>query len=291
MQDIFESYRPLMFSIAYRMLGTVMDAEDIVQDAFLRYQAVPQPDIQSHKALLSTITVRLCIQRLNLARTKREEYIGPWLPEPLATDQTDFSLQPEKQADVQDSISMAFLVVLESLSPLERAVFLMRSVFEYSYGEIAEILERDETACRKLFSRAKQHIQEHRPRFESTPQQHAALLQQFGRAVEKGDVDGLVAMLADDVQFWADSGGKVRGAALHLLEGREGVIRFVTASLRFAPQEYRIVIQNVNGEPALMLVTGDRPFLVITVEAQNGRIRVIRVLANPDKLQNIHVAP
>jgi RNA polymerase sigma-70 factor (ECF subfamily) len=160
----FENYRPLMFAIAYRMLGSAADAEDIVQDAYLRYQAVPPETIVSPKALLSTIETRLSLTRLQSAHIQRETYIGPWLPEPVLTDH-DSRSSPAEQLNLQDSLSMAFLVLLEELTPLERAVFLLREVFDYEYAEIAEMVGREETTCRQLLSRAKKHIAAHRPRF------------------------------------------------------------------------------------------------------------------------------
>ena len=181
----FEAHRPLLFSIAYRMLGSATEAEDIMQEAYLRYHAVSPEAIHSPKAFLSTLVIRLCLNQLESARAKREVYVGPWLPEPVLTGAGDVTAlnapvpSPSQHAELHESISLAFLVLLEQLTPVERAVFLLREVFDYKYAEIAEILEKDETACRQLFSRAKKHIAEHRPRFKSTPEKHRQLLSQF----------------------------------------------------------------------------------------------------------------
>ena len=199
----FESYRPLMFSIAYRMLGSATEAEDIVQEAYLRYQAVAPGSIVSPKAFLSTIVTRLCLNQLQSARVQRETYIGPWLPEPIFTE-TDERANPKHQAEMHDSISFAFLVLLEELTPLERAVFLLREVFEYEYDEIATILDKDPAACRQVFSRAKKHVTDGKPRFTPAPEAHRRLLSQFMQATSAGDLDGLTALLAADVVMWAD---------------------------------------------------------------------------------------
>src|SRR3954466_16146302 len=203
----FEAYRPLMFSIAYRMLGSVTEAEDIVQEAYLRYQATPTDEIVSHKAFLSTIVTRLCLNQLQSARAQREAYIGPWLPEPVLTG-VDERFAPLQQAELHESLALAFLVLLEQLTPLERAVFLLREVFDYDYAEIAAIVGKAEAACRQLLRRAKQHIADHRPRFKPTPEAHRQILTHFLQAVGSGELAGLLAMLADDVELWADGGGK-----------------------------------------------------------------------------------
>jgi RNA polymerase sigma-70 factor (ECF subfamily) len=188
----FESYRPLMFSIAYRMLGSATEAEDILQEAYLRYQAVAPGSITSPKAFLSTIVTRLCLNQLQSARAQRESYIGPWLPEPIFTD-TDERANPQQQAEMHDSISFAFLMLLEELTPLERAVFLLRETFDYEYDEIATILGKEPEACRQVFSRAKKHVAEGKPRFTPAPEAHRRLLSQFMQATGTGDLSGLTA--------------------------------------------------------------------------------------------------
>jgi RNA polymerase sigma-70 factor (ECF subfamily) len=280
----FENYRPLMFAIAYRMLGSAAEAEDIVQETYLRYSAVPPGTIVSTKAFLSTVVTRLCINQMQSARAQRETYIGPWLPEPLSAESDPYVMQAN-QTSLDESISMAFLVLLEELTPFERAVFLLREVFEYEYAEIAEIVDKDEAACRQLFSRAKKHIRENRPRFKPNREAHRRLLEQFVRAASLGEMDGLVKMLTEDVTMWADGGGKARGAATRPLHGREAVARFVLNSTRLPTEEYYAEISTVNGEPAVVLRTGKYPFAVLFIEGAQGQINGIRAIANPDKLK------
>jgi RNA polymerase sigma-70 factor (ECF subfamily) len=288
----FETYRPLLFSIAYRMLGSAMEAEDMVQEAYLRYQSVAPETIRSHKTLLCTIVTRLCLNQLESARVKREEYIGPWLPEPIVTDEVSplENLSPLGQVSLQESISVAFLVLLESLTPLERAVFLLREAFEYDYDEIAQIMGKEEAACRQIFSRAKKHIVQNRPRFKATPEEHRQLLERFINAVGAGELDPLTQLLAHDVTMWADGGGKARGAAIRPLHGREAVAQFVLASLRLLTAPFRAEISEINGEPALIVRPQDEEkgaAVVVWINGHQGLIREIRVLGNPDKLKRL----
>jgi RNA polymerase sigma-70 factor (ECF subfamily) len=280
----FESYRPLMFSIAYRMLGSITEAEDIVQEAYLRYQAASPERIISHKAFLSTIVTRLCLNHLELAKIQREAYIGPWLPEPALTDM-DERFTPASQAELHESVSMAFLVLLEQLTPTERAVFLLREVFDYDYPEIAAIVGKEQAACRKLLSRAKKHIADHRPRFKPTPEAHRQMLNQFLRAVTSGELGGLLEMLAGDVELWADGGGKARGAITHPLRGREAVARFLLASPRFSAAGSQVAVVQVNGDPALMVHVDGQAQVVVSLGIDAGQVRAIWVTGNPDKLQ------
>src|SRR5438094_2071733 len=195
------------------MLGSAMDAEDMVQETYLRYQSTPKDDIRSLKAFLTTILTRLCMDQLQLARRKREVYVGPWLPEPILTTTTPTSEDPAERVEREESISLAFLMLLEQLQPFERAVFLLREVFGYEFAEIAAMLDKTEAACRRASSRAKLHLQAHRPRFPASPDTHRQLLTGFLRAVQMGDMDTLTDMLAEEVTLWADGGGKVKGAA------------------------------------------------------------------------------
>lgn len=282
----FENYRPLMFAIAYRMLGSAADAEDIVQDAYLRYQAVPPETIVSPKAFLSTIVTRLSLTRLQSAHTQRETYIGPWLPEPVLTEH-DSRSSPTEQLSLHDSLSMAFLVLLEDLTPLERAVFLLREVFDYEYAEIAEMVGKEESACRQVFSRAKKHIAAHRPRFKPDHEEHRRLLDRFLQVVQTGEMGGLMQLLADDVTLWADGGGKARGAAIHPLHGREVVARFVLASTRFVAGGYQVEMADVNGEPAVILREEGQARVVLFITVTRGRLQEIRVIGNPDKLKHV----
>ena len=263
-----------------------MEAEDMVQETFVRCQNVSPETIQSPKAFLTTVITRLCINRLESARAQRETYIGPWLPEPVLTDEKATEA-PSAEAILHETISYAFLVLLETLSPLERAVFLLHEVFEYDYNEIAEIIGKEEAACRQIFSRAKKHIAEHRPRFKPNEQEHRQLLDGFMQAVGAGELDGLMQLLTDDVTMWADGGGKARGAATRPLHGREAVAQFVIGSTRLQGSAYSAQVSEVNGEAAAILRVGETAVVVFFVEGEAGRINAIRVLANPDKLHGV----
>src|SRR6266481_70075 len=214
MVESFETYRPYLFSIAYRMLGSAMDAEDLVQETYLRYQGTPLDAIRSLKAFLTTIIIRLCMDQLQLARRQREVYVGPWLPEPILTTMTAETLDPAERVDMNETISLAFLVLLEQLQPFERAVFLLREVFEYEFAEIATMLDKSEAACRRSFSRAKLHLASHRSRFPASPETHRQLLTAYFQAVQNGEMNALKDQLAEEVTLWADGGGKVKQAAL-----------------------------------------------------------------------------
>ena len=285
--ESFESYRPYLFSIAYRMLGSAMDAEDMVQETYLRYQTTPAEPIRSLKAYLTTIIIRLCMDQLQLARRKREVYVGPWLPEPILTTTTPSSGDPAERVDREESISMAFLMLLEQLQPFERAVFLLREVFGYDFAEIATMLDKSEAACRRSFSRAKQHLKEHRPRFTASPETHRELLNGYFQAVENGEMTPLQNLLAEEVTLWADSDGKVKGAALRPISGRVAVARFSVGTKRFLPEDYRVEMAEVNRQPALIFRTGDQALLVLTIEVEAGHIQAIRLIANPEKLARI----
>lgn len=284
--DTFESYRPLMFSIAYRMLGSAMEAEDIVQEAYLRYRATPPETIRSPQAFLSTVVTRLCLNQLQSARAKREDYVGPWLPEPILTADSTL-LSPATQVSAYESISMAFLVLLEKLTPVERAVFLLREVFDYEYAEIAEIVEREEAACRQLFSRAKKHIAENRPRFKTSPESHRQILERFLQAVGAGDLDGLTHLLAEDVTVWSDGGGKVT-AARKPVRGRELVARFFLNLRKFAPEGVRVDIAEVNGVTSIIFRDKEgTPLFVISPQTGDGLIHTVWAVGNPDKLKHV----
>ncbi len=271
--ETFESYRPLMFAIAYRMLGSAMDAEDIVQEAYLRYQRAEH--VQTPKALLTTIVTRLCLDQLKSAREQRESYIGPWLPEPLITTPLD---------DQDESISMAFLILLESLSPVERAVFLLREVFDYDYREIAEIVGKEESACRQSFHRAKAHLAEHRPRFPASPEQHREMLERFMQAYLVGELDGFTSLLAEGVSLTVDAGGKA-SAATRPVYGANPVARFILGITKRIPPNFSFEIRKVNGRDAFIFYDSDGvPFTLIMLEVADGKIRAFHMIRNPDKL-------
>ena len=291
MMESFETYRSYLFAIAYRMLGSAMDAEDMVQETYLRYQTTPPETIISLKAFLTTILTRLCMDQLHLARRKREQYMGPWLPEPIITAEASELAKVEERVDAYESISLAFLVLLEQLQPIERAVFLLREVFDYEYAEIATFLGKSEVACRQSFSRAKKHLGDHRPRFPASPDTQKHLLTSFMQAVQAGEMTPLMNLLAEDVTFWADGGGKVKQAALRPIAGRVAVARFILESSpifrRSLPEGSRIELTEVNGQPALITRAGDRAFSVMTIEVDAQRIQTIRIVANPDKLAHV----
>src|SRR6266571_2633418 len=285
--ESFETYRTYLFAIAYRMLGSAMDAEDMVQETYLRYQAAKPEAIHSLKAYLTTILTRLCMDQLHLARRKRELYVGPWLPEPIRTAETAETGDPEKRVETEESISLAFLVLLEELQPFERAVFLLREVFEYEFAEIATMLDKSEAACRRSFSRAKLHLRAHRPRFPASPQIHQQLLSGYFQAVQTGEITPLMNLLSEDVILWADGGGKVKQAALRPIRGRDAVARFSLGTKRFWPENSRVELEEVNGQAALVIRAGEKIFAVLTIEVEQGQIQAIRIIANPEKLARV----
>lgn len=289
--DPFEEYRSLLFAIAYHMLGSAMEAEDIVQEAYLRYCATPPESIRTLKSFLTTVVHHLCLNHLKSAQARRENYVGPWLPEPILTGDGASLLSPLRQITDRESISMAFLVLLESLSPLERAVFLLREVFDYAYADIAQITGRDEAACRQLFSRAKKHIRLHRPRFPASPEAHAKMVGRFMEACLAGDLDGLMSLLAEDVTAWSDSGGRVPGAARQPIQGRDRVARAMISNSSHAPEGTTIEVIEANGLSALLIRVKGQVVGVLTLEVEGDFIRAIRNVANPDKLAYLNLPP
>ncbi len=280
--ESFETYRRYLFAIAYRMLGSAMDAEDMVQETYLRYQSTPPETIVSLKAFLTTVLTRLCLGQLHLAHRTRETYLGPWLPEPI------FTANSEDRVVTDETLSIAFLVLLEQLQPIERAVFLLREVFDYDYPEIAAFLGKSEVACRQWFSRAKKHLTQHRPRYQSSPETQRQLLARFLAATQAGEMTSLMDLLSEDVVLWADGGGKVKGAATYPMTGREVVARFTLGVTRlFLQPGNRADIVEVNSQPALVFRAKDQVFFVLTIEADEDRIQVIRGIANPDKLLHL----
>lgn len=289
--DAFEEHRSLLFAMAYRMMGSAMEAEDIVQEAYVRYRATPPETIRTLKSFLTTVVHHLCMDQLKSAQARRETYVGPWLPEPIITGEGASLLSPLRQITDRESISMAFLVLLESLSPLERAVFLLREVFDYEYAEIAQITGREEAACRQLFSRAKKHISENRPRFPASPEAHAKILGSFVDACLAGDMDGLMRLLAEDVTAWSDGGGKVSGASRQPIYGRDRLARAILTMLSHAPEGMTAEVVEVNGLAALLIRVQGQIVGVLTVEVEGELIRAIRSVANPDKLAHLKLKP
>jgi RNA polymerase sigma-70 factor, ECF subfamily len=277
----FNQYRVLLFSIAYRMLCSATDAEDIVQEAFVRWLQAGDEDIQSPKAFLSTVVTRLCIDQLRSARAQRELYVGPWLPEPVPTDQRQ---DLTETAILAESLSFAFLVMLENLGPLEHAVFLLREVFDYDYAEIAAIVGKSEANCRQVLHRAHQHLEQRRPRFEVSREQQERITSQFLLASLNGDVQSLLNLLAEDAVFAADSGGKAR-AGLKPVHGADKVARGILGGLRFLPPGIQGSIEEVNGQPAIVGYVDGRPYIVVILDIEGERIRRIYQIVNPDKLR------
>lgn len=291
--ESFEELRPRLFAIAYNMLGSVMEAEDIVQDAYVRYQLVDQETIQHPQAFLRKMVTRLCLDTLKSARMQREEYIGPWIPEPILTDANGSGQNPEVRLSRTETISLAFLTLMEQLSPLERAVFLLREVFEYDYAEIASTLERSESACRKLFSRAQQHLTTNRPTLEEPPQSVAPLVAGFLQATQTGDMNALLAFLAEDVQLTSDGGGKVT-AATRPLHGRDAVARFfmgITRQMRNAKIEIEVFPREFNGSPGVIIQNKNtqQMFAVFVFQLEEGKFQTIQAIRNPDKLRHLQI--
>jgi RNA polymerase sigma-70 factor (ECF subfamily) len=286
MTDIepFLEYRSLLFSIAYRMLGSVADAEDAVQETYLRWRRAAErgEEIRSSKAWLTTIISRVCLDQLGSARVKREQYIGPWLPEPLAGATPDVA---ETVADF-DSLSLAFLVVLESLSPKERAVFLLHDVFGYDFASIGEIVGESDAYCRQLAKRARAHITERRPRFEADRGQQERLTADFLRAVTDGDMLGLIETLTDDVTLFSDGGGKVN-AARKPVAGRDKVALFLTNLVRLAPAGTSFRVESINGQPGIVTLISGMVQNVVTFDFADSAISAIYIVVNPDKLRPV----
>jgi RNA polymerase sigma-70 factor (ECF subfamily) len=283
--ETFETYRWLLFSIAYRMLGRAMEAEDMVQEAYLRYARTRGETLQSPKAFLTTVITRLCLDHLKSAKTQREEYPGTWLPEPLPTGHSPPDVIVERE-----TLSMAFLFLLERLSPIERAVFLLREVFDYGYAEIARIVGRSEATCRQHFHRAKQSLVQRRPRFAATAEAERKLVEGFLEAVTHGDVASLTQLLADEVVVFGDGGGKAPAVRVPL-HGREPVVRLLLGSVRVMPPDTQIRVADVNGASALLFWSQQRLLLVISFAIERGRINALYHSLNPDKLAYLQAHP
>jgi RNA polymerase sigma-70 factor, ECF subfamily len=282
----FEELRPLLFAIAYRILGSVAEAEDAVQETWLRYESSPtQPT--STKAFLSAVVTRVSIDVLRSARVRRETYVGPWFPEPLLTDSYE---DPARSAELADSLSMAALLLLERLSPLERAVFVLREVFGFGFREIASAVGRSEAACRQLAVRARRHMEVARPRFEADRREREELAARFFDALRDGDVDGLRELLAADVQMVGDGGGKAPALPRSVI-GADNVARVLASIFPvLAKIDTRVEQREVNGQPGAIVRDRDAHVVgTLTLDVLDGQIQTIRAVANPDKLR--HVGP
>jgi len=287
-QDVFNADRPLLFSIAYRMLGSASDAEDVLQDAWLRYRRADWSSIRSPKAFATTVVTRLCLDRLKSAQATRQDYIGPWLPEPVLTSEVQ---SPDSVLERAESVTLAFLVLLERLSPEERAVFLLKDVFDYEHSEIAGILGTTTENSRQLLHRAKARLEQGRPRLTGTPQSRRAVAERFARALSAGDGSGLTALLSQDVGLWSDGGGKATAARRPLL-GRDKVVDFLVGVRRAAvtagmAADLSLSIEDVNSEPALVVRAARRLESIFVFSIEDEAIAGIRVIRNPDKLSRI----
>jgi RNA polymerase sigma-70 factor (ECF subfamily) len=286
--DVFNADRPRLFSIAYRMLGSASDAEDVLQDAWLRYSGADESAIRSPRAFATTVVTRLCLDRLKSARTTREEYIGTWLPEPALTAEVD---APDVVALRAESVTLAFLVLLDTLSPEERAAFLLKDVFGYGHAEIADILRTTPENSRQLLHRAKARLAKQRPQFTRPAPERRAVAERFVRAFAAGDASALTSLLAADVGLWSDGGGKA-SASRHPLLGRERVLNFLvglhrTAHNTGAIADVSVQIEDVNSEPALIVLTAGRLASIFVLSVEGDAIAGIRVVRNPDKLVRI----
>jgi RNA polymerase sigma-70 factor (ECF subfamily) len=286
--DLLEELRPVSFAIAYRMLGSVAEAEDVVQEALLRlHRALASAErINSPRAFLATVTTRIAIDELRSARARRERYVGEWLPEPILTDELE---DPARQAELSDSLSVAMLVVLESLSPEQRAVLLLHDVFDYSYEEIAPIVGKNEANVRQLATRARRHVEQRRPRFQTSVEQRGELARRFFAAAQEGDLAGLEALLASDVVLTGDGGGKVPALA-RSLRGRNRVARTLMNWVRVSARIPGASIRHaeVNGSPGALILDGRELLIsVISLDIAGGEIRSISSVVNPDKLAHL----
>ncbi|KUF16983.1 RNA polymerase sigma factor SigJ [Streptomyces silvensis] len=287
--DVFEEHRSVLMGVAYRMLGRVADAEDVVQDAWLRWSAGERGEVREPRAYLVRVTTRLAIDRLRQAQVRRESYVGPWLPEPVVTDFGPTVPDTAERAVLADSVSLAVLVVLESLSPLERAVFVLREAFGFPYAEIAVTLDRSEAAVRQLAGRARKHVEDGRPRYEVDPAQRRDLTERFLAAATEGDLTGLMSLLAPDVHLVGDSGGKAK-APLRVLRSADKVGRFLIGAARqgvAGVESYEFRAVEVNGAASVLVVADGKPDSVLQLDVADGRIQRVYIMRNPDKLAGV----
>ena len=285
LDQVYRDLRPYAFAIAYRMLGSVSEAEDVVQDAFVRLAQAGDERIRSRKAFVATITTRLAIDELRSARVRRESYFGPWLPEPLLDDEAP---DVAAAAETADSLTMAFLVVLETLTPLERAAFLLHDVFGYDYGEIAAVVDKSEASCRQLASRARRRVHDDKPRFEASREQRDRLAERFFAACQGRDMDGLVELLAADAAFYGDGGTKGTGVNRPIY-GRENVAKLLSTLFRQGERlGIRAELVTINGQPgAKFLDPQGRLINVISLDIADETVQTVRSIVNPDKLTHL----
>ncbi|MEU7892011.1 RNA polymerase sigma factor SigJ [Nonomuraea sp. NPDC049152] len=292
--EIFEEHRRLLTGVAYRILGSVADAEDVVQESWLRWAGVDHATVEDAKAYLIRVTSRLAIDRLRWARSRRESYVGPWLPEPIGT-----TPDAAERAELTDTVELALLVVMETLSPLERAVFVLREAFDLPFSEIAEVVGRSEAATRQLAKRARDHVNDKRPRFDTDRARRRDITERFIDASTGGDLEALIALLSQEVTLVSDGGGKAR-SPLRVLAGQENVVRFLTAVTTAAGiekfmasigvEEYaglETVVTEMNGAPAVVGVAAGRVVTVMSLVISDGKVDTIYLMANPDKIGHL----
>lgn len=280
--ETFDNHRNYLFAIAYRMLGTGADADDMVQEAWLRWQREDRGNVENPKAWLASTTTRLCIDRLRELKRKRETYIGPWLPEPLMTQ------APPDGGELAETLSLAMLTLLETLTPVERAVFLLRQVFAYDYAEIADIIGKSEANCRQQFSRAQKALTEGRRRFETSREAQQRMLESFLEAAGSGDLARIESILREDVEFISDGGGKVI-AAMKVLRGRDIVARFIQGIAAKRTGEVTFDFKPINGQLGLLLRQDGKLDSVFVIESVDGKAQTIQAVRNPDKLARLAV--
>jgi RNA polymerase sigma-70 factor (ECF subfamily) len=281
----FEPLRGALIGLAYRMLGSRAEAEDIVQDAYLRWHATDRAAVREPRAFLSKAVTRLCLDHLKSARARREDYVGPWLPEPVLDDG---ALSAEGAGEYANDLSVALLLTLERLSPLERAAFLLHDVFDLSFEQVGETLGREAAACRQLAARARSHVREEKPRFRPSREEEGRVFAAFVAAAGNGDIAALSKVLAQDAVFYSDGGGKVK-AALKPIHGPELIARFLVGVLgKYGTPEMRYRATRVNGMPGLVLYEPQGPFQTFSLEIRDGLIQRLYTVRNPDKLRHLH---
>lgn len=288
--ETFEPYRRRLLGLAYRMLGSMADAEDAVQETYLRWHGANRDTVTDPRAFLMTITTRICLDMLTSARARREEYVGPWLPEPVVDTA---ALAPDTHTELAEDLSIALLLTLDRLSSLERAAFLLHDVFDFSFSEVAAALDRSEAACRQLAARARAHVRDVRPRGATTPHtaeietRHTQLMSAFIDATRSGDLNGLVQLLASDVRVVTDGGGKVL-AALNVIEGADHSSRFLIGAARKGwRDDFTLRFATINGLPGIVIESPEGTVQTTAFEIEDGVIRAVYVVRNPDKLRHL----
>ena len=281
--DTFQQHRPRLYGIAYRMLGSKADAEDMLQEAYLRWHQADTERVRIPEAWLTTTITRLCIDRLRAARIEREAYVGPWLPEPLIGEEV---APPDRKTELASDLSVAFLVVLERLAPEERAAFLLHEVFDCGYPEIARVLGKNEASCRQIVHRARERVHRDRPRFQVSEAARIRLLEKFVAALHAEDQQALLALFAEDATWTSDGGGKAK-AARKVVRGAERVARFAVGVFRRYLGRLTQRVVSINGEPGLLMCLDGRPASVMSIDSDGLRILAVFIVLNPDKLKGI----